>query len=37
MATLDSSLVDQMRKRVIELEDGRLIRDQTQGVYGSSS
>jgi cell division transport system ATP-binding protein len=37
MATHDSSLVDQMRKRVIELEDGRLIRDQTQGVYGSSS
>jgi cell division transport system ATP-binding protein len=26
--------VDQMRKRVIELEDGRVIRDQAQGVYG---
>jgi len=37
MATHDSSLVDQMRKRVIELEDGRVIRDQSQGVYGSSS
>jgi len=34
MATHDSSIVDQMRKRVIELEDGRVIRDQTQGVYG---
>jgi cell division transport system ATP-binding protein len=37
MATHDSSLVDQMRKRVIELEDGRVIRDQAQGVYGSSN
>jgi len=36
MATHDSSLVDQMRKRVIELEDGRVIRDHAQGVYGSS-
>jgi cell division transport system ATP-binding protein len=36
MATHDSSLVDQMRKRVIELEDGRVVRDQAQGVYGSS-
>jgi cell division transport system ATP-binding protein len=35
MATHDSSLVDQMRKRVIELEDGRVIRDHAQGVYGS--
>ena len=36
MATHDSSLVDQMRKRVIELYDGQVIRDQAQGVYGSS-
>jgi len=36
MATHDSSLVDQMRKRVIELHDGQVIRDQAQGVYGSS-
>ena len=34
MATHDSGIVDQMRKRVIELEDGRVIRDQAQGVYG---
>jgi cell division transport system ATP-binding protein len=34
MATHDSSIVDQMRKRVIELDAGRVIRDQAQGVYG---
>jgi cell division transport system ATP-binding protein len=34
MATHDSSIVDQMRKRVIELEKGRLVRDQARGVYG---
>jgi len=34
MATHDAHLVDQMRKRVIELESGRVIRDQSQGVYG---
>ena len=34
MATHDSSIVDQMRKRVIELEGGRVVRDQAQGVYG---
>ncbi|MGZ5398648.1 MAG: cell division ATP-binding protein FtsE [Nocardioides sp.] len=34
MATHDSSVVDQMRKRVIELEAGRVVRDQAQGVYG---
>ncbi len=34
MATHDSSVVDQMRKRVIELEGGRVVRDQAQGVYG---
>ena len=34
MATHDSSIVDQMRKRVIELDDGHVIRDQAQGVYG---
>jgi cell division transport system ATP-binding protein len=37
MATHDSSLVDQMRKRVIEIQDGHVIRDQAQGVYGSSA
>jgi cell division transport system ATP-binding protein len=34
MATHDSSVVDQMRKRVIELDAGRVVRDQAQGVYG---
>jgi cell division transport system ATP-binding protein len=34
MATHDAGIVDQMRKRVIELEDGHVIRDQAQGVYG---
>jgi cell division transport system ATP-binding protein len=34
MATHDAGIVDQMRKRVIELEDGRVIRDQARGVYG---
>ncbi len=34
MATHDSGIVDQMRKRVIELDAGRVIRDQAQGVYG---
>ena len=34
MATHDSTIVDQMRKRVIELDDGDLVRDQTKGVYG---
>ena len=34
MATHDSSVVDQMRKRVIELSGGRVVRDQARGVYG---
>lgn len=36
MATHDSELVDSMRKRVIELQDGKKIRDQDRGVYGYS-
>lgn len=36
MATHDSTIVDQMRRRVIELRDGELVRDQTKGVYGSA-
>jgi cell division transport system ATP-binding protein len=36
MATHDAGIVDQMRKRVIELENGRVVRDQAQGVYGTS-
>ena len=34
MATHDSKIVDSMRKRVIELESGHVIRDQVRGVYG---
>jgi cell division transport system ATP-binding protein len=34
MATHDANIVDQMRKRVIELEGGKLVRDQSRGVYG---
>ncbi|RYZ16187.1 MAG: cell division ATP-binding protein FtsE, partial [Myxococcaceae bacterium] len=34
MATHDAGIVDQMRKRVIELEDGLVVRDQSRGVYG---
>lgn len=34
MATHDSGIVDQMRKRVIELDGGFVIRDQVRGVYG---
>ena len=36
MATHDDEIVDQMRKRVIELDTGQLVRDQSRGVYGSS-
>jgi cell division transport system ATP-binding protein len=34
MATHDAQIVDQMRKRVIELELGHVVRDQSRGVYG---
>ena len=34
MATHDASIVDQMRKRVVQLDEGRVVRDQAQGVYG---
>ena len=34
MATHDAAIVDQMRKRVIELDAGQLIRDEARGVYG---
>ncbi|GAA2071464.1 cell division ATP-binding protein FtsE [Aeromicrobium halocynthiae] len=37
MATHDSSVVDQMRKRVIELDDGRIVRDEARGIYGYQS
>ena len=35
MATHDAAIVNSMRRRVVELEDGKVIRDQTRGVYGS--
>ncbi|MHB1008789.1 MAG: cell division ATP-binding protein FtsE [Propionibacteriaceae bacterium] len=35
MATHDSAIVDQMRKRVIELDAGQVVRDQVKGVYGA--
>lgn len=34
MATHDVEIVDQMRKRVIELDRGSVVRDQLRGVYG---
>ncbi|MBA2444129.1 MAG: cell division ATP-binding protein FtsE [Nocardioidaceae bacterium] len=37
MATHDSSIVDQMRLRVIELQAGKVVRDQSRGVYGYQS
>ncbi len=35
MATHDAGIVDTMRRRVIELDRGSLIRDQARGVYGA--
>ena len=37
MATHDVDIVDQMRKRVIELADGGIVRDQSRGAYGYQS
>jgi cell division transport system ATP-binding protein len=34
MATHDQHIVDSMRRRVIELSHGNLVRDQSRGVYG---
>jgi cell division transport system ATP-binding protein len=33
MATHDQAIVDAMRKRVIELDEGKVVRDQSRGVY----
>ncbi|MPV38531.1 cell division ATP-binding protein FtsE [Georgenia subflava] len=35
MATHDDEIVDQMRKRVVELANGTMVRDQSRGVYGA--
>ncbi|MFC4375139.1 cell division ATP-binding protein FtsE [Nocardia halotolerans] len=34
MATHDNNIVDSMRRRVVELDHGRLVRDEATGVYG---
>ncbi len=34
MVTHDSNIVNQMRRRVIEIDQGRVVRDQPRGVYG---
>lgn len=34
MATHDAAIVDTMRRRVVELDNGSLVRDQARGVYG---
>ena len=34
MVTHDSNIVNQMRRRVIEIEGGKIVRDQPRGVYG---
>ncbi|HZL05120.1 MAG TPA: ATP-binding cassette domain-containing protein, partial [Coriobacteriia bacterium] len=34
VATHDREMVDSMRRRVIALENGRIVRDQDRGVYG---
>ncbi|MDP3972442.1 MAG: ATP-binding cassette domain-containing protein [Candidatus Nanopelagicales bacterium] len=36
IATHDAAIVDQMRRRVVELEAGKIVRDQSRGVYGTS-
>ena len=34
MATHDQTIVDQMRRRVVALRSGQVVRDEQQGVYG---
>ncbi len=34
MATHDHAIVDSMRRRVVELENGDVVRDQSRGIYG---
>jgi len=35
MATHDASVVDQMRRRVVEIVGGQIVRDQAKGLYGT--
>ena len=37
MATHDPRIVDAMRRRVVELDHGQMVRDQSRGVYGVGS
>lgn len=37
MATHEAAFVDQMQRRVIELRDGEMVRDETHGGYGDRS
>jgi cell division transport system ATP-binding protein len=34
MATHDHAIVDSMRRRVLQLEHGKVVRDQSRGIYG---
>jgi cell division transport system ATP-binding protein len=34
MSTHDNTAVDSMRRRVLELSKGKLVRDDAHGVYG---
>ncbi len=36
MATHDDDIVNQLRKRVVELDNGTLVRDEVQGAYGAA-
>jgi cell division transport system ATP-binding protein len=36
MATHDNTIVDELRKRVVELDSGSVVRDENKGVYGAS-
>jgi cell division transport system ATP-binding protein len=36
VASHDNEMVDRMRRRVIELRRGRIVRDEASGLYGSS-
>ncbi len=37
MATHDHAIVDSMRRRVLQLENGSVVRDQSRGIYGVGS
>lgn len=37
MATHEAAIVDRMQRRVVELVDGRIVRDETHGGYGNST